>query len=151
MIFFPLKLFESIEAAGEESYPREACGLILGNEDCNSKKIVTQVIKSQNVTNSDPLQNFQIDPQVQFDTIRMLEKQNNMGTAKTKIIGHYHSHPDQSAYPSKKDISLVYQLNLFWIITSVVNKKSIDTKAYIFNKQVRAFDKLELHIWNKNV
>jgi len=151
MILFPSKLFEIITNSGEEFYPTEACGLVIGREEYNSFKTVTQIIKSKNVAHIDPSHHFQIDPQVQFDTIRMLAKQNDIGTTEEKIIGHYHSHPDQPAYPSDTDINMVYEANLFWLITSVIRGKSIDTKGYIFNKKTNTFDKVGLHISHKDV
>jgi proteasome lid subunit RPN8/RPN11 len=86
MILFPSKLFEIITNSGEEFYPTEACGLVIGREEYNSFKTVTQIIKSKNVAHIDPSHHFQIDPQVQFDTIRMLAKQNDISKIKKPIL-----------------------------------------------------------------
>jgi len=77
-------------AAGEE-YPREACGILLGQGN-----LISAFIKARNV-HATPETRFEIDPQALIDAHRSARE------GGPQVVGYFHSHPSGKARPSKID------------------------------------------------
>ena len=148
MIFLAPHLLQIITQESKKAYPFEACGLLVGHQTPDNAVIITKVVQSKNVTNLDKRHSFEIDPQTRFDTMRNLSDKNNLGRFGKKILGHYHSHPDQPAQPSETDLAMVYEPELIWIITSINKEKIVNTTAHIFDSQIHNFRELALRISN---
>jgi proteasome lid subunit RPN8/RPN11 len=78
-------------AEAAAAYPREACGLLLGNGGR-----IEQVRTCRNV-HAEPLRHFEIDPQALIDAHRAAR------AGGPEVIGYWHSHPDGPAEPSATD------------------------------------------------
>jgi len=82
--------YDSIRQHGEETYPHECCGVLLGQMDGDAR-VVTSIARAGN-TRLDSLHNrYNIDPK---DLIRIQREGRERGE---DIIGFYHSHPDHPA------------------------------------------------------
>src|SRR6266568_4128437 len=86
-----------LREAAERAYPRECCGLLVGEGE--EDVALCEIVPMENVA-ATPERRFEIDPQGQFDLLRRLR-----GTAR-RIIGHYHSHPNGPADLSAHDLSM---------------------------------------------
>jgi proteasome lid subunit RPN8/RPN11 len=128
----------AINAHGEDAYPGECCGLLVGRVDVDGTVSVTRTIPSPNVVSPHGNDRFEVDPQVRFDLMRELH-----GTAET-IIGHYHSHPDQTAEPSPTDLEMAFEPDLIWLIIAVFNGRAKNTRAWHLNRDLGT--KLEVSI-----
>ena len=106
------------------SYPAECCGLLAGADVSDSGVRITRVVPSDNVAQTDTRDSFEINPQTRFDLMQALD-----GTDE-RIVGHYHSHPDHAAEPSRKDLAMVYEPELYWLIASVIDHAVHDIKAF---------------------
>jgi proteasome lid subunit RPN8/RPN11 len=95
---------EAMRRAGEEEYPQETCGIMLGE---NNRIIAFQ--KAPNV-HSSPDRHFEIDPQVLIDAHR------NARAGGLQVIGYYHSHPDGDPVPSVEDQSCASGDGRIWAI-----------------------------------
>lgn len=95
-LIIPENLAAQIRAHGEETYPYECCGAILGHE-IDSSRAVLALLPLANRRDDSPRNRFELTP----DDVRLAEKtatDNNL-----ELIGWYHSHPDAPARPSEFD------------------------------------------------
>lgn len=124
----------------EADYPSECCGLLAGLKKTKNIIQVSRVIPSRNISEGNIKDTFEVDPQVHFNLLRLLN-----GTEEI-IIGHYHSHPNQPATPSETDKSMIYDAELIWLITSVYHGKVFDTRAYAPNQNSSGFKPKNLQV-----
>ena len=116
MLIFPDDISEKLRAHAEAEYPRECCGILLG-ECTNGPKTVRKVIQTENTASG--AAHFRIDP---------------LAVAKAErepfgILGFYHSHPDCEAVPSKEDI--LYMIEGYsYLIISVLNGECSDMRSF---------------------
>ncbi|MEX1147087.1 MAG: M67 family metallopeptidase [Sphingomonadales bacterium] len=94
------------------AYPDECCGLLVGRGSADTGFRVERVIPAANV-HPDPARHFEVDPTIHIQWQRRLR-----GTA-SRIIGHYHSHPDGVPEPSMWDRGAVIDSGLVWLIVAV--------------------------------
>jgi proteasome lid subunit RPN8/RPN11 len=85
-----------IKKWAEDSYPYEACGILIGSALAESKR-VTRVMPAVNRRADSPHNRYLIDP----ETIHRLEV--SLRGSDQAILGFFHSHPDAPASPSEYD------------------------------------------------
>lgn len=102
-----------------DSYPLEACGLLIGWGD----NIVTNIVTSPNLSDH-PAKNFELDPAL----IIQHQKESRLGN--DKILGHYHSHPDGQACPSVQDQAQNHDSDLVWVIVQVTGGVALGMNAF---------------------
>ena len=140
MIRLTRRQLSQIETAGERAYPAEACGLLAGQDSDDNTIEITRVVESPNLRAAETNDRFEIDPQVHFDLLRELR-----GTAE-RVVGHYHSHPDHSAEPSPRDLEMVVDGGMIWLVTSVSDGHADETTAHRLNSSRDAFIQIPLDI-----
>jgi proteasome lid subunit RPN8/RPN11 len=123
-----LKLSQSAYAAlrehGEETYPHECCGVLLGSFDDGGVKTVSSVARCGN-TRLDSLHNrYSIDPR---ELIRIQREGRERGE---DIVGFYHSHPDHPAQWSSTDLAEAHWFGCSYLITSVEKGKAMLTNSF---------------------
>lgn len=131
---------EQINAQAEEAYPGECCGLLVGRVKHDGSVTVSCIAPSPNVAQPPDLDRFEVDPKIRFDLMRALEGSDEV------IVGHYHSHPDQTAEPSATDLNMAFEPDLVWLITAVASGKAKATRAWRLNRETRAIAPLTLEI-----
>ena len=123
-----LKLSESAYAAlrqhGEETYPHECCGVLLGHFDDNGSKTVSRVARCGNTREDSPHNRYNIDPR---DLIRI---QREGRERNEDIVGFYHSHPDHPAQWSPTDLAEAHWFGCSYVITSVEKGKATVTNSF---------------------
>lgn len=104
--------FDAIRRHGEETYPNECCGVLLGHmeEDGNA---VIDVVQAQNTRSDSAHNRYQIAPQ---ELIRIQQQARHRGL---DIVGFYHSHPDHPAEWSKTDLEEAHWIGCSYVITRV--------------------------------
>jgi len=113
-----------------ESFPHEACGLLIGQGGH-----VTKVIASPNLS-ATPEKAFEIDPALIIHHQKATRNQKAPRNQKDgcrgpdKIMGHYHSHPNGQAQPSQHDQEQNYDTALIWVIVSISKKGAQDINAF---------------------
>jgi len=100
LIAIPTDLLDTIKAHAEATYPKECCGLLVGVTAPDGMVHVQRVVPSPNTTQKNQKDSFEVDAKVRFDVMRSHENTDQ------DIVGHYHSHPDHPAKPSKTDIDM---------------------------------------------
>jgi cysteine synthase len=114
----PETYFRKIVAHAKEGKPNEVCGLVAGRDDHATKLYRT--------TNSDPTPRvrYNVDPLELLGALREMERRG------WSLMAIYHSHPSSEAYPSATDIGLAYYPDSTYIIVSLVNAETPETRAF---------------------
>jgi proteasome lid subunit RPN8/RPN11 len=116
--------WEQLRRHGEESYPHECCGVLLGQIDSDGLKNIQAIVRCEN-QRSDSLHNrYQIDPR---ELVRI--QREARGRAQD-IIGFYHSHPDHPARWSPTDLAEAHWIGCSYVITSVMNGRAAETNSF---------------------
>jgi proteasome lid subunit RPN8/RPN11 len=126
--FLMLKLsrteYESLRRHGEETYPYECCGVLLGRMDDGGTRLVTSTARCGNTRTDSPHNRYHIDPR---DLVRIQREGRERGE---DIIGFYHSHPDHPARWSPTDLAEAHWLGCSYVITAVEDGKAAVTNSF---------------------
>src|SRR5271166_1086180 len=128
MLKIPQSAYISLRQHGEETYPYECCGVLLGQFDdsgSNTKsKTVTRVARCGNTREDSPHNRYHIDPK---ELIRIQREGRERGE---DIVGFYHSHPDHPAQWSSTDLAEAHWFGCSYVITSVEKGKAMVTNSF---------------------
>src|SRR5271169_5634439 len=96
--------YEAIRAHGEETYPNECCGVLLGKHTTGDSTTATtnhvhQIVRAGNTRTDSAHNRYNIAPQ---ELVKIQRQARGMGF---DIVGFYHSHPDHPAQWSKTDFA----------------------------------------------
>ena len=123
----------------EADYPREACGLLLGFWRAAGDIEVTDVAASETKATPGRNDRFEIDPELRLRLMRETREAAPVG-----IIGHYHSHPNGTARPSATDLEMVWEPGLVWLITAVVDGRTVQSAAHLLSESGSRFNDIGL-------
>lgn len=116
--------WEEIRRHGEETYPHECCGVLLGDLG-NGRNVVKATARCSNTRGDSPHNRYNIDP-------RELVKTQREGRERgLEIVGFYHSHPDNPAMWSKTDLDEAHWIGCSYVITSVENGNAAQTSSFV--------------------
>ncbi len=116
--------FEAIRRHGEETYPHECCGVLLGERQNGNLRVVNSVVRASNTRTDSPRNRYRIDPK---ELIPMLRAGRECGQ---EIIGFYHSHPDHPAQCSATDLAEAHWIGCSYVITNVEQGKAVETNSF---------------------
>jgi proteasome lid subunit RPN8/RPN11 len=121
----------------EAGYPREACGILIGDIN-GDRKIARDLYLAPNAwsveTEREGQRNrYLISPD---DFVRADREAGRRGL---DIIGFFHSHPDHPARPSETDRQFALPVISF-VIVSVRQGRATDTTAWVLRDDRSAFD-----------
>ena len=116
------ELYDSLRAHGEETYPHECCGILLGRADAGGVH-VSELIRAGNTRTDSAHNRYHIAP---GELIRAQRE----GRAKgLDIVGFYHSHPDHPAHWSQTDFAEAHWFGCSYVITAVAGDKQTGKAA----------------------
>lgn len=124
MLNIPHAAYVALRQHGEDAYPQECCGILLGRFDEDGTKTVTQVIRCLNMREDSPSNRYSIDLK---ELVRLQREGRERGE---DIVGFYHSHPDHPPLWSQTDLEEAYWIGCSYVITCVENKKAGTTKSF---------------------
>ena len=113
----PQSLYDQLRAHGEETYPNECCGIMLGTAD-DQNLTVSALIRAGNTRTDSAHNRYHIAPQ---ELIAAQREGRKLGL---DIVGFYHSHPDHPAQWSPTDFAEAHWFGCAYIITSVDGDKT---------------------------
>jgi proteasome lid subunit RPN8/RPN11 len=116
--------YESLRRHGEETYPFECCGVLLGNFQ-GENRVVDDVARCTNTRADRPQDRYYIDPK------ELIRIQRDAAAKGLDIVGFYHSHPDHPARWSQTDLAEAHWLGCSYVITSVENGAARDTNSFV--------------------
>jgi proteasome lid subunit RPN8/RPN11 len=122
-----LKLSESIyntlRTHGEETYPHECCGVLLGRSS-EGVNAVEDAVRAGNTRTDSAHNRYHIAPQ---ELVRIQRQGRGRGL---DIVGFYHSHPDHPAQWSKTDFAEAHWLGCSYVITAVEKGAAQQTNSF---------------------
>lgn len=133
-------LLARIHAHGEESYPEEGAGFLLGNESGNGKRAVTEIFPLINSREDAARHNrYLIAPE---DYLKAELTADKLGLS---LIGVFHSHPDHPNQPSEYDREWA-QPFFSYIITSVNKGKAVESRSWRLTEDRSKFEEEKISI-----
>lgn len=115
---------EQLQRHGVESYPRECCGVLVGEFDPAAGRTVHAVLQCGN-TSASPEKRYCIDP------AELSRIQREARTAGHAIVGFYHSHPDRPARWSNTDLEEAHWSGCAYVITCVEAGQAMATNCFV--------------------
>jgi proteasome lid subunit RPN8/RPN11 len=115
--------YDEIRRHGEETYPHECCGVLLGQMQ-DDVRTVTSTARCGNTRTDSPQNRYHIDPK------ELVRIQREARSRKEDIIGFYHSHPDHPAQWSKTDLEEAHWIGCSYVITRVAAGKADVTNSF---------------------
>jgi proteasome lid subunit RPN8/RPN11 len=122
--------YEAVRAHGEETYPNECCGVLLGKniagegDSAAAINHVQQIVRAGNTRTDSAHNRYNIDPR------ELVRIQREARDRSEDILGFYHSHPDHPARWSATDLAEAHWLGCSYVITSVEKGKAAITKSF---------------------
>jgi proteasome lid subunit RPN8/RPN11 len=135
--------YEALRTHGEETYPNECCGVLLGKniaaEGNGAAAInhVQQIIRAGNTRTDSAHNRYNIAPQ---ELVKIQRQARGLGL---DIVGFYHSHPDHPAQWSKTDFAEAHWLGCSYIITCVEQGKAALTNSFLLSGTTEEDKKFE--------
>jgi proteasome lid subunit RPN8/RPN11 len=116
--------YEAIRQHGEETYPHECCGVLLGQAG-DDGRTVTKTVRCGNTRSDSPHNRYHIAPQ---ELVRVQRQAREDGL---EIVGFYHSHPDHPARWSQTDLAEAHWIGCSYVITSVERAQARITNSFL--------------------
>jgi proteasome lid subunit RPN8/RPN11 len=114
--------FAAIRCHGEQTYPHECCGILIGTVEDDIRTVLTTV-RCNNICDS-PQTRYDIDPR------ELIRAQRDAHERGLDIVGFYHSHPDHPAHWSPTDLEQAHWIGCSYVITSVDNGIAAETRSF---------------------
>jgi proteasome lid subunit RPN8/RPN11 len=118
-------LFEQLRLHGEETYPHECCGVLVGEFEDAGDRTVKSVVKCGNTRTDSPQNRYHISPG------ELVRVQREARLAGHDIVGFYHSHPDCPAQASSTDLAEAHWTGCSYVITNVEEGKADLTNSFL--------------------
>jgi len=130
------QIYNAIRHHGEETYPHECCGVLLGRFADGANE-VEDAIRAGNTRTDSAHNRYNIAPQ---ELIRIQRQARDRGL---DIVGFYHSHPDHPAHWSKTDFAEAHWLGCSYVITAVEKGVAAQTNSFLLtgtSEEHKAFE-----------
>jgi len=116
-------VYDSIRVHGQETYPYECCGALLGQSTLEGWR-VTGAMRAGNTRTDSAHNRYSIAP---LELVRIEREARRQGL---EIAGFYHSHPDHPAQWSATDFAEAHWLGCSYVITEVAQGKAVVTNSF---------------------
>ena len=127
-----------IHAHGEDAYPEEGAGFLLGTDSGNGTRAVTSIFPLINSREDEARHNrYLITPE---DYLKAELTADKLGLS---LIGVFHSHPDHPNQPSEYDREWA-QPFFSYIITSVNEGKAVESRSWRLAEDRSKFEEEEI-------
>jgi len=135
------QIYDAIRRHGEETYPHECCGVLLGHSEAGGNGAgvnqVEDAVRAGNTRADSAHNRYNIAPQ---ELVRIQRQARERGL---DIVGFYHSHPDHPAQWSQTDFAEAHWLGCSYVITSVQKGVAKDTNSFLLtgtSEENKAFE-----------
>jgi len=141
LLRIPKTVYDEIRRHGEETYPHECCGVLLGVFESDDARMVSALARTGNTRTDSPENRYNIDPR---ELVRIQREGRERGY---DIVGFYHSHPDHPAQWSKTDLAEAHWIGCSYVITSVQQRAAEQTNSFV----LRGTDEEDKRFENEDV
>lgn len=129
---------DTLKCHAQDASPNECCGILVGT--CNDKTSkLASIIPAENVATTDRRISYQIDWKTLFNTIRSVR------STSRQVLGFYHSHPDGSTEPSRRDRETAW-IGYIYVILPVVRGVCGNATAWCVEYENAHFERVTLTI-----
>jgi proteasome lid subunit RPN8/RPN11 len=144
-------VYDAIRAHGEETYPYECCGALLGTAIPNAANQdgwkVVAAIRAGNTRTDSAHNRYNISG---IDLVKIEREARRQGLG---IAGFYHSHPDHPAQWSTTDLAEAHWLGCSYVITAVAKGKAALTNSFRLagvSEEDKAFEQDTIEVDDEN-
>src|ERR1700759_1192301 len=124
MLTLTEQIYNAIRRHGEETYPHECCGVLLGRS-IDGVNEVEDAVRAGNTRTDSAHNRYHIAPQ------ELVRVQRQGRERSLDIVGFYHSHPDHPAQWSKTDFAEAHWLGWSYVITAVAKGAAQQTNSFL--------------------
>jgi proteasome lid subunit RPN8/RPN11 len=135
-LHIPSRLLGEIRNHGEECYPEEGAGFLLGR-DQGARRAERIIVVQNERAPGDRRTRYLIDP-VTYMQAELTAQDDGL-----EVIGVFHSHPDHPNQPSEYDRDWA-QPGFSYVITSVERGKAAGSRSWRLTEDRSGFDEEEL-------
>ena len=132
-IEIPTSLEEDIRRHGEETFPNECCGFMLGKMNGQDRRVAELLRADNDREDEEQYHRFLITPEDYMESDKVARGKG------LDIIGFYHSHPNAPARPSQYDLDHAWPFYSY-VIVSIKEKVSDLMTSWILRDDRSAFD-----------
>jgi proteasome lid subunit RPN8/RPN11 len=132
-LIMPADVNDAIRRHGEETYPHECCGALVGRSGR-----VTETVPLPNTTEEGPRRRFLVRP----SDYRLAESR--AAELGGELLGFYHSHPDHPARPSQYDLDHAWPTFAYPIV-AVAEGRAGEMTVWWLREDRSSFEEGELH------
>lgn len=128
MLRISQQVYDAIRQHGEETWPHECCGVLLGHFSSGDRTPVNEVedaVRAANTRTDSAHNRYQIAPQ---ELVRIQRSSRERGL---DIVGFYHSHPDHPAQWSATDLAEAHWISCSYVITAVERGAARQTNSFL--------------------
>jgi proteasome lid subunit RPN8/RPN11 len=129
-------VYLALRAHGQQTYPNECCGVLLGRSTAAGWK-VEAVVPAANTRTDSAHNRYQISP---LELVKIERDARRQGLG---IAGFYHSHPDHPARWSTTDLAEAHWLGCSYVITAVAKGQATVTNSFLLagvNEEDKRFE-----------
>ena len=123
-LHLPKPLYDQLRAHGEETYPHECCGILLGKSS-DADLTVTEILRAGNTRTDSAHNRYNIAPQ------ELIAAQRQARKSALDIVGFYHSHPDHPAQYSPTDFAEAHWFGCAYVITAIEHGHAQITNSFL--------------------
>ena len=127
-VTLPLDVVTAIREHGQQTYPNECCGALIGREGQ-----VTEAFALPNTTEEGPRRRFLVRPSDYRAAEARASEQGG------ELLGFYHSHPDHPARPSQYDLDHAWPF-FSYVIISVRAQRPEEITSWRLREDRSQFD-----------
>lgn len=134
----PRAVYDDLRAHGEQTYPQECCGALLGSATPHGWQIVSHIrtrnlhaasphaasVTAGNARDDSARDRYEIAP---AELVEIVYEARRRGL---EIAGFYHSHPDHAPRWSPADLIEAHWLDCSYVITEIAQGKAAFTSAF---------------------
>jgi proteasome lid subunit RPN8/RPN11 len=120
------QVYDALRQHGEETYPHECCGVLLGRFEAGVNA-VEDAIRAGNTRTDSAHNRYHIAPQ-ELVKIQRVGRERGLD-----IVGFYHSHPDHPAQWSPTDFAEAHWIGCSYVITAVEKGAARQTNSFLLS------------------
>ena len=124
VFYITRRVYDAIRSHGEETYPHECCGALLGRSTPEGW-VIDSAVRAGNIRTDSAHNRYQIAP------IELVRIEREARSRNLDIAGFYHSHPDHPAQWSTTDLAEAHWLGCSYVITEVAQGKAAVTNSFL--------------------
>ncbi|HWA96273.1 MAG TPA: M67 family metallopeptidase [Terracidiphilus sp.] len=136
------EVYQAIRQHGEETYPNECCGALLGTFSGGKWEVISAV-RAGNTRTDSAHNRYHIAP------AELVKIQREAMLKGLDIAGFYHSHPDHPAQWSPTDFAEAHWIGCSYVITEVAKGKAAQTNAFLLagnTEEDKRFEAQEIRV-----